>query len=82
MAGRSPKVSDAELVNHILQDDDPFITAKELSEKLPMSRQGINNRLNDLEESGVLEKKSTGSGMGWWVSSDHDSSFSDAAKKA
>jgi len=80
MAGRTPKVSDEEIINCIREADEPFVTAKEIAGAVSLSRQAVNQRLNDLHSSGVVDKKSTGSGVGWWVAESYDSS--DSAKNA
>jgi len=64
---RQKEVTDDEIVVAVMDTEGPFATAEELSERLPMSRQGINNRLRDLQDQGLLKRKQCGSGYGWWV---------------
>ncbi|WP_092664187.1 winged helix-turn-helix domain-containing protein [Halorientalis persicus] len=78
MVGRTPKVSDEEIMNHIREVNDPFVTAKEVAEAVSLSRQAVNNRLNNLHDRNLVDKKSTGSGVGWWVTEGYDPS--DSAK--
>lgn len=61
------KVTDSEIIEAIKDISDPFVTAKELAEQLPISRQQVNDRLRDLEQRGILSRKKAGSGQGWWI---------------
>jgi DNA-binding Lrp family transcriptional regulator len=45
----------------------PFATAQELSERLGISRQRMNERLRNLRGRGILDRKQCGSGYGWWI---------------
>lgn len=66
-SSKRQKVTDAKLIRRIKEAPDPFVTASELSEQLPLSRQQINGRLRDLEEQGIADRKKCGSGQGWWI---------------
>jgi len=63
------KVEDTEIIQIFKEADDPFLTAKEVSEQLPISRQQVNKRLGVLENKGFLRRKQCGSGQGWWIPS-------------
>jgi biotin operon repressor len=61
------EVADDRIITAVRDTEEPFATAEELSERLDISRQGINQRLRRLREQGFLERKQCGSGYGWWV---------------
>lgn len=67
MAHGNQKVSDEQILQKFEQADAPYLTATELAERLPMSRQGLHERLMDLYESGAIERKKTGRTVGWWI---------------
>lgn len=62
------KVTDDQLLMKIKGSTDPFVTAEELSEQLPITRQAVNKRLRDLMAEGFIDRKQCGSGYGWWIS--------------
>lgn len=72
-ANERQKVTDSELLTTIKQIQDPCFTAAELSERLPLTRQGINGRLHRLEEGGLIDHKRSGSGQVWWIVDQPDS---------
>ncbi|PSP66665.1 hypothetical protein BRC85_09400 [Halobacteriales archaeon QS_1_69_70] len=48
--------------------DDPFLTASEIAERLPVTRQGVYNRLEQMREKKLVDKRKTGArGAGWWA---------------
>ncbi len=48
--------------------DEPFLTASEIAERLPVSRQAVNYRLNEMHEEGLVGKKKVGArAVGWWA---------------
>lgn len=61
MAGRKPTVDDAEILREVALAPDPIVTAPELAERLEMTRQGVNHRLDQLVEKGYLEEREVGS---------------------
>lgn len=56
--------------------DEQFVTATELLVEnggpLDMTRQSANRRLRDLYERGVLDRKRSGSGHGYWLSEEFE----------
>lgn len=60
-AGRKPTVSDAEILLQIRAAPDPIVTAKEIAERIEMTPQGVNNRMDDLVDDGYVKKKKVGS---------------------
>lgn len=65
--GRKPTVSDDEILREFALDRAPFMHPTELAETLDMSRQGVYERLKDLEEKGLLASKKTGGARNWWL---------------
>lgn len=62
-----PKVDDGTLIEAVRESDEPFVTAPELSESLGLSTTWITQRLHELRERGIVERKVCGSGQGWWL---------------
>lgn len=61
------KVSDEELVAEFRQSEEPYLTASELAERVSMTRQGVHDRLMELYEADVIDRKKTGRTVGWWL---------------
>ena len=57
MAGRKPEVEDREILEQFVQSDEPAFGANELAELVDMSRQGVDYRLRDLQEKGLVASK-------------------------
>ena len=64
------KITDEQIIAEFRASEDPYLTASELAKKLPMTRQGLHDRLGDLYEEGVLGRKKTGRTVGWWLNED------------
>lgn len=48
--------------------DEPFLTAGEIAERLPVSRQAVNYRLQEMHEKGLVGRKDVGArAVGWWA---------------
>lgn len=66
--GRRPVVSDSELVEAISTHDDRAVTASEVAEQVDIKRPGTLQRLKQLYEEGVVERKRVGSrAVIWWL---------------
>jgi Fe2+ or Zn2+ uptake regulation protein len=66
--GRSPTVSDSDIVEHIKEHQDPAVTTKEICAKVDIGKAGTYSRLEQLKEDGVVVKKDVGSrAVVWWV---------------
>ncbi|WP_161945924.1 helix-turn-helix domain-containing protein [Halalkaliarchaeum desulfuricum] len=65
--GRKPEVSDREILREFVVSPDPAFVASELGEKLNMSRQGVLNRLDDLEERHLLQSKKAAGRRIFWI---------------
>lgn len=62
------KVTEQDILKVFDQSGDPFLTATELAEELPISRQAVHHRLEQMREKGLVDKKKTGArGAGWWA---------------
>lgn len=61
-------VDDAEIVEFMLESDEPAFTAGELAEEFGMTRQGMHGRLSGLHEEGrICRKKSGERTVVWWA---------------
>ncbi|NHX37272.1 MULTISPECIES: winged helix-turn-helix domain-containing protein [Halolamina] len=66
-AGRKPTVSDEEILDVFQQSPDPVLTTRDVAEAIDMGRRGTYQRLEDLAESGTIQKKKVGeTGAVWW----------------
>ena len=62
------KVTDQDVLKVFDFTDEPFLTSGEIAEQLPVSRAAINNRLNRMQEAGLVDRKETGArSAGWWA---------------
>ncbi|PSQ34153.1 hypothetical protein BRD08_10450 [Halobacteriales archaeon SW_10_66_29] len=69
MSGRKPRVTDEEILDVFQSTSDPVLSTAEVAESLPIERRSIFNRLQQLEEDGLLESKEIGGrNRVWWVS--------------
>ena len=67
--GRTPRVSDEEILSVIRRAETPVSTTAMIAQELPIGRRGALNRLTALHEAGRIECMSVGShGKIWWVS--------------
>lgn len=94
MAGRSPTVSDKEILSIFADAADPVLSAPEVADQLSIGEQGTYQRLRELEEKGALDSKKIARGRAWWITgrgerhlagdldvSDFDASDPDADEK-
>jgi len=65
--GRKPTVSDVDILRQFMLNRAPFIHPTELTETFDMSRQGVYNRLEKLDEKGLLDSKKTGGSRNYWI---------------
>lgn len=59
--GRKKTISDAEFLREMRLLPDPVVTAGEVSERVDMTRQGVNSRLDEMVDSGYVKRKEVGS---------------------
>lgn len=63
----TPTVSDEELLAAIDRASGPVVTAGELADMLPIGRRAVRERLVDLQERGLVERKKVGGrAVVWW----------------
>ncbi len=77
MSENQPRDEDGEFGEKVTEQDilkvfdaaaDPFLTATEIADQLPISRQAVHHRLETMREKGTVDKKKTGArGAGWWA---------------
>ena len=67
MAGRKPEVEDREILEQFVESGEPAFGANELAEMVDMSRQGVDYRLRDLEEEGLVASKIVSRDRIWWI---------------
>jgi DNA-binding HxlR family transcriptional regulator len=61
------KVEDDEILEVFFDSDDRVLTTAEIADELPISRRGLLDRLNQLEEEGRVKKKRVGGrNIVWW----------------
>jgi len=67
--GRDKKLTDVEILKEISLHPDPVVTTSEIAERVEMTRQGLNNRMNELAETGDLVRKDVGGrAVIYWLS--------------
>lgn len=67
-SAQDKKISERDILKVFDRTDDPFLTASEIAEELPVSRQAVNYRLQQMREKDLVGKKKTGArSVGWWA---------------
>jgi len=66
-------MSDGDIVNIFKQTEEHILKVGEIAADAPIGEKQVNNRLQRLEEEGVLDYKDVGSGRVWWLSHDPSS---------
>lgn len=62
------QVPEREFLAEVAMHPDPVVSAGELDDRLDVSRQAINSRLNRFEADGWVESKKVGSAARvWWL---------------
>lgn len=62
------KITEQDILKLFDATDDPFLTTTEIAEQLPVSRQAVHHRLEQMREKELVDKKKTGArGAGWWA---------------
>lgn len=65
--GRRPEVSDKEILAVFRSSSDPVLTTKEVASEFELTHRGVRDRLEKLDEQGVLESKKVGARAKiWW----------------
>jgi len=65
--GRSPVVTDEEILRVLRDMTDPVSTSSELADELPINRAGVYKRLTQLEKDGYVDGKKIGPGKAYWI---------------
>jgi len=66
---REPRVGDAEILRAMLLHPDPVVTARELSDYLDYTADGVRRRLIHLEKKSMVKRRKVGAkAVVWWVS--------------
>lgn len=60
-------VTDAELIEVIKTHPDRAVKASEVADEVGLTSTRVNQLLRELETDGLVQSKSFGSGLGWWV---------------
>lgn len=62
------KITEQDILKIFDAAEEPFLTASEIADELPVSRQAVNYRLEQMREKDLVGKKKTGaSAVGWWA---------------
>lgn len=62
------KISEQDILKIFDAATEPFLTASEIAAALPVSRQAVNYRLDQMHDKGLLGKKKAGArAVGWWA---------------
>lgn len=64
--GRGKDVEDIEILVIILNAPDPVVTSNEVAEQADISRQGAHDRLQQLEDRGLIQSVMKGARL-WWL---------------
>ncbi|MFD1588416.1 winged helix-turn-helix transcriptional regulator [Halorientalis brevis] len=67
-SGRDREVSDHELLVAGRDVPEPVFTATEVGERVGMSQQGVDKRLRELAEDGLINTAMKGASRVWWLS--------------
>lgn len=60
------KIRDADFLELFTESDDPVLSTREIADALDVEPQTVINRLNPLEEQGILKSKKAGPSKIWW----------------
>lgn len=70
MAGRPKRVSDSEILEAVALTKGPA-TAKEVGQRVDMARSGVNKRLDELVDAGLIHEKKVGANAKvYWLTDD------------
>lgn len=62
------KISEQDILKIFDEADAPVLTSSEIAEELPVSRQAVNYRLEQMLEKELVGKKKTGArSVAWWA---------------
>lgn len=62
------KITDQDVLKVFDNADEPVLTASEIAEALPVTRQAVNYRLKQMQEKGLVDRKESGArAVVWWA---------------
>ncbi len=65
--GRRPEITDEEILAVFRSSADPVLTTGEVASEFEITHRGVRDRLEKLEEEGILESKKVGARAKiWW----------------
>lgn len=65
--GRTPDISDEEILNVFRSSSEPVLTTSEVAANFEITHRGVRDRLEKLEEDSALESKKVGArAIVWW----------------
>lgn len=65
--GRKPKVTNDEILDVFRSSSDPVLTTSEVASEFDITHRGVRDRLEQLEDNGLLESKKVGAkAIVWW----------------
>lgn len=71
MPGRPPDVTDFEILcavqRGLTDGSGPVVTTREVADELPIKREGVGKRLNELLADGLIRRKKVGASHVWWL---------------
>lgn len=84
MPSRGPKeeVSNERILLEVFIHPDPAIFASEIEPELPITRQRINDRLDGLEDEGLVYSKHASGRRIWWMTQEGREFVADVAREA
>lgn len=64
------EVTDEQILDQFHESDDPALIAPEVAEQLPLTRQRVHERLEELLDAGKVGTKKPSRDRMWWVTED------------
>jgi predicted ArsR family transcriptional regulator len=65
--GRNPEITDDEILEVFRRSSDPVLSTSDVSSEFDITHRGVRDRLEGLEEEGLLKSKKVGArAIVWW----------------
>ncbi|MBB6645036.1 MarR family transcriptional regulator [Halobellus ruber] len=71
-------MTDTDILEALALSPDPVLVASEIAEEVDLTRQGAFNRLQELEETGLVSSAMKASARVWWITPDGKRQLSDS----
>jgi predicted transcriptional regulator len=71
-------VADTDILEALALSPDPVLVASEVAEEVDLTRQGVFNRLQELEEAGLVNSAMKASARVWWITPEGKRQLSDS----